>query len=176
MTFHEYTRSHKGIIFCTLIGPRSFSLWLPRNLSNHMDRLTGTRDTVFAKSRQMTGRSQTWNTVVVAGGRWGKDDKKLNTLAPLLGSLSVWPFTTACALSYLTCPLNSHVWSLTFLRFLCPVFIVLWPLLSSVLYFPFCSHLSELAFHSSILPPMSSSFLIQPCNGAHIDIWCKVMH
>jgi hypothetical protein len=29
------------------------------------------------------------NTVVVAGGRRGKDDKKLNSLAPLLGSLSV---------------------------------------------------------------------------------------
>jgi hypothetical protein len=34
------------------------ALWVPRNLSNHMVRRARTGDTVLAKSREMTGRSQ----------------------------------------------------------------------------------------------------------------------
>ncbi len=40
-------------------GPRSSSFWLPRNLSDRMDRQARTGDTVLIKSREMTGRSQT---------------------------------------------------------------------------------------------------------------------
>ncbi len=42
-----------------LRGPSSSSFWVPRNLSNHMDRQARTHDTVLVKSREMTGRSQT---------------------------------------------------------------------------------------------------------------------
>jgi hypothetical protein len=41
-----------------------------------------TRDTVLVRGKEMTGRSQT--PAVVAGGGRGKDDRKLNTLAPLV--------------------------------------------------------------------------------------------
>ncbi len=61
-----------------LRGPRSSSFWLPRNLSNHMDRQARTGDTVRL---QIGVRSQTlpwW-----LGGRRGKDDRKQNTLPPV---------------------------------------------------------------------------------------------
>ncbi len=54
---------------------------VPRNLSNHMVRQARNGDTLLAKSREMTGRTQ--NTAVVTGGRTGKDDRKQNTLATL---------------------------------------------------------------------------------------------
>ncbi len=40
-------------------GPRSSSFWVPRNLSNHMDRQSRTADLVLVKTREMAGRSQT---------------------------------------------------------------------------------------------------------------------
>jgi len=48
---------------------------------NHMVRQARTGDTVLAKSREMTGRTQTlpWPG---GWGRTGKDDRKQNTLAP----------------------------------------------------------------------------------------------
>jgi hypothetical protein len=55
----------------TIRGPRSSSFWVPRNLSHHIDRQARTRDTVLV-------------TAVVAGGRRGNDDRKHNTLAPLV--------------------------------------------------------------------------------------------
>ncbi len=61
--------------------PRSSSFWVPRNLSHHMDRQARTGDTVFVKSREMTGRKP--NTAVVAGGRRVEDDRNPSTLAPL---------------------------------------------------------------------------------------------
>ncbi len=42
-----------------LRDPRSSSLRLPRNLSNHMDRQDRTGDTVLEYSREMAGRTQT---------------------------------------------------------------------------------------------------------------------
>ncbi len=36
-----------------------FLVWLPRNLSNYMDRQARNRDTVLVSCREMTGRSQT---------------------------------------------------------------------------------------------------------------------
>ncbi len=41
-----------------LSGPCSSSFWLPRNLSNHMDRQALSGDAVLVKNREMTGRSQ----------------------------------------------------------------------------------------------------------------------
>jgi hypothetical protein len=38
---------------------RAGLFWVPRNLSDHMDRLAHTRDTLLVTSREMTGRSQT---------------------------------------------------------------------------------------------------------------------
>jgi hypothetical protein len=63
-------------------GPRSSSFWLPRNLSNHMDRQARIRDTVLVKSREITGKSQK-KPCRSGWGRRGKDDIKQNTLAPL---------------------------------------------------------------------------------------------
>jgi hypothetical protein len=51
------TRIHRGINI--LSGPRLSSLWLPRNLSNHMDRQARTGDTVLAKGSKITGWCQT---------------------------------------------------------------------------------------------------------------------
>jgi hypothetical protein len=45
--------------------------WFPRNLSNHMDRQARTRDTVLAKSREMTGRIRS-QTKHCRGGWVGK--------------------------------------------------------------------------------------------------------
>ncbi len=42
----RYWESHARLLF-----------WLPRNLSNHMDRQARTRDKVLVKSREITGRS-----------------------------------------------------------------------------------------------------------------------
>jgi hypothetical protein len=42
-----------------LIGPRSSSFWIPRNLSHHIDSQARTGNTVLDKSREMTGRTQT---------------------------------------------------------------------------------------------------------------------
>ncbi len=64
-----------------LRGPQSSSFWVQLNLSDHIVRQTRTGAIVFVKSREMTGRTK---TVVVAGRRRGKDDRKQNTLAPLL--------------------------------------------------------------------------------------------
>ncbi len=61
-----------------LRGPLSSSFWLPRNLSNHMDRQARTGDTMLLENREMTGRSQTllrW-----LGVRKCKDDRKQNTV------------------------------------------------------------------------------------------------
>jgi hypothetical protein len=38
-----------------LRDPRSYSFWLSRNLSKHMDRQAHTGDAVLVKSREMTG-------------------------------------------------------------------------------------------------------------------------
>jgi hypothetical protein len=43
----------------TVRGPRSSSFWVSQNLSHHMDRQASIGDTVFVKSREMTGRTQT---------------------------------------------------------------------------------------------------------------------
>jgi hypothetical protein len=40
-------------------GPRSFSFWLPRNLSNHMIRQARTGDTVLVNSRETGAESNT---------------------------------------------------------------------------------------------------------------------
>jgi hypothetical protein len=42
--------------------------WLPRTLSNHMDRQARTGETVLDKSREMTGRSQTLPWWLGGGG------------------------------------------------------------------------------------------------------------
>ncbi len=52
------------LTLCTML-----SFWLLRNLSNHMDRQARTRDKVLAKSREMTGRSQT-----LPGGGGGEEE------------------------------------------------------------------------------------------------------
>ncbi len=49
-----------------------------------MIRQARTVDIVLVKSREMTDRTKTVNTAVVAGGRKGKDDRKPKTLAALL--------------------------------------------------------------------------------------------
>jgi hypothetical protein len=49
------------------LGPCSSSLWLPRNLFNHMDRQARIGDTVMVKSREMTGGSQTRDTHLETG-------------------------------------------------------------------------------------------------------------
>jgi hypothetical protein len=58
-----------------------------------MDKQAQTRDTVLIKSGEMTGRTQTLSwwmaksifySLWVDGGRCGKDDRKQNTLAPVL--------------------------------------------------------------------------------------------
>jgi hypothetical protein len=78
---------HRG--FNILRGQRSSSFWLPRNLSTHIDRQASTRDTVLAKSREMTD-----------GGGKGKDDRKQNTFSPLVSesrllvSIEPAPFST----------------------------------------------------------------------------------
>jgi hypothetical protein len=66
-----YTVTHTHIEELTLRGPLSSPFWFPRNISNHMDRLTCTRDIVLV-SIVMTGGSL---TARVAGGRRGTDDK-----------------------------------------------------------------------------------------------------
>ncbi len=43
-----------------LRDPRSSSFWFPRNLSYHMIRQARIGDTVLVKSREMTGRTQTF--------------------------------------------------------------------------------------------------------------------
>ncbi len=52
-----YTLTHTHIEELILRGTRSSSFYFPRNLSNHMDRLACTCDTVLVKSREMTVRS-----------------------------------------------------------------------------------------------------------------------
>jgi hypothetical protein len=44
------------------------SFWLPRNLSNYMDRQARTRDTVLVRCREMTDRSQTLPWWLEGGG------------------------------------------------------------------------------------------------------------
>jgi hypothetical protein len=39
--------------------PTSSSFWVPRNLSNHIDRQARTGDTVLVKNREIAGRTQT---------------------------------------------------------------------------------------------------------------------
>ncbi len=57
LVLKSFKEAHRGINI--LRGPRSVSFWLPRNLSNHMDRQARTLGTVIVKSREMTGRRQT---------------------------------------------------------------------------------------------------------------------
>ncbi len=60
-----------------LKGLRSSSFWVPRNLSNHIYRPARNRNTVLAKSREMTVKSQ---TLPCGGGvRRRNDDCKENT-------------------------------------------------------------------------------------------------
>ncbi len=59
-----------------------FSFYVPRNLSNHMDRQARTSDTVLVKSRKMTGRSQTLPWWLGRGGIKTTENKI--KLAPLM--------------------------------------------------------------------------------------------
>ncbi len=63
----EYYEAHDRLLF----GPHETSPFIWAG------------DTELVKSREMT-RSRP-NTAVVAGGKKGKDDRKQNTLAPLVG-------------------------------------------------------------------------------------------
>jgi hypothetical protein len=51
-----------------LRGPRSSSIRLPRNLSNHMDGQARTGDIVLVNRREMTGRSKTLPWWMGGGG------------------------------------------------------------------------------------------------------------
>jgi hypothetical protein len=59
---------------------RSSSFWLPRNLSNRMDRQARTGDTVLFKSREMTEEDPI--TAVAAGGEGVKTTENMSP--PLL--------------------------------------------------------------------------------------------
>jgi hypothetical protein len=58
-------------------GPKSSSFWVPRNLSNHMDRQARIGYTVLVKRREVTGRTQTlpwW----LGGGRVKTTENKIH--------------------------------------------------------------------------------------------------
>ncbi len=74
---------HKGDFRCSVRGPHFL---VPRNLSNLIDRQARTYDTVLVKSREMTGRTQTLPWWLEEEG--GTDDRKQNTLAPLISAVS----------------------------------------------------------------------------------------
>jgi hypothetical protein len=56
-------------------GPSSSSFWLPETSPIIWIGKLRTHDTELVKSTEMTGRTHA-NTVVVAGGKKGKDDRK----------------------------------------------------------------------------------------------------
>ncbi len=91
-----------------LRGPQSPTFWVPLNLSHHVVRQARTGDTLFVKSREMTGRTQ---TLPLAGGRRGKDDRKQDTLAPLLHILHYFCTYSGCLPSppVSHCPISGYL-------------------------------------------------------------------
>ncbi len=78
--------------YWVLRGPRSSSFcsfWLPRNLSNHMDRQARTGDTVLVKSWEMTGRSHTLLWWLEGGGVKMPKKKHIGPVAPHCGCINV---------------------------------------------------------------------------------------
>ncbi len=86
-------------------GLRSFSFCLPRNLSNHVDRLARTGDIVLVKSREMTGKSQ---TLLCWSGVGGVKTTETNYIGPvgLCGGGSV---LHVMGIADNTSPVTSHV-------------------------------------------------------------------
>ncbi len=74
---YVYTRE-----YWILRNLRSSSIWVPRNLSRHMDKQVCIGDAVLVSNIEMTGRSQTLPWWLERNGV--KTTEKQNTLAPLI--------------------------------------------------------------------------------------------
>jgi hypothetical protein len=90
---------------------RSSSFWVPRNLSHHMIRQARTCNTV--ESREFIGRAQTlpwW----LGRGRRGIDDRKQNTVAPLIEVLvSFLKYISGCPFKRISLIMDRTIWDIS---------------------------------------------------------------